>query len=289
MLAAAARRIPIRVYHMHGIRGMTAAGWRRRLLMTTERIACRLSTSVLCVSASTRRTAIDEGLCTPDKLVVLGAGSCNGIDARYRFDPGRFDEQARAATRARLNIPASAPVIGFVGRLVRDKGIGELASAWERLASEFPELHLILVGEEEAEDPVPAPAMATLREHPRVRFVRWVTDPAPYYAVMDVVALPTRREGMPYVPLEAAAMGLPVVATRVDGCVDAIVDGVTGTLVPPEAPKPLADALAVYLRDATLRTRHGAAGRQRVLSDFVPEDVWGQVLALYRALSGASA
>src|SRR3569832_1123238 len=117
MLAAAARQVPLRLYHMLGIRGMTAQGWRRRVLMTTERIACGLATRVLCVSASTRQTAIDEGLCAPEKTVVLGAGSCNGVDARGRFDPARQDEARRAATRARLGLPPPATVIGVVGRI----------------------------------------------------------------------------------------------------------------------------------------------------------------------------
>ena len=86
MAAAAARRVPVRVYHMHGIRGATACGWRRRVLMTAERLTCRLSTRVLCVSASARQLALDERLCPPDKIVVLGAGSCNGIEAPMGVD-----------------------------------------------------------------------------------------------------------------------------------------------------------------------------------------------------------
>lgn len=285
-LAAFANRVPVRIYHMHGIRGMTARGWKRRILMTTEWLACRLSTQVLCVSASTRQTAIQAGLCPPSKVVVLGAGSCNGVDAGERFDPGRFDRGARAEQRTRLEIPIDAPVVGFVGRVVREKGIVELAEAWSSLAQTFPDLHLIVVGPLEAEDPVPGAVIKALRDHPRVRFVSAVSDPAPYYAMMDVVTLPTYREGLPNVPLEAASMALPVVATRVTGCVDAIIDGQTGTLVPPGQAAPLAEALAAYLRDPQLRQRHGAAGRERVLRDFAPKDVWGQVLALYTSQAG---
>jgi len=287
IVAAAARGIPVRIYHVHGIRAMTERGWRRRVLLATERLTCRLSTRVLCVSASARQTMLDEKLCPPQKLVVLGAGSCNGVDGRGQFDPARFDGGTRAGLRADLNIPGSVPVIGFVGRLVRDKGIAELASAWHRLATEFPTLHLLLVGCLEEEDAGAAPVVAALRAHPRVRFIPWVEDPAPLYAVMDVVTLPSYREGLPTVLLEAAAMGLPAVASRVTGCVDAIVDGVTGTLVPPREGTPLAEAIAAYLRAPALRERHGAAGREHVLRAFVPEDVWRRVLALYRSLLSA--
>jgi glycosyltransferase involved in cell wall biosynthesis len=284
IVAAFANRVPIRVYHMHGIRGMTMQGWRRRVLMTTERLACQLSTRVLCVSASTRETALDEGLCPPHKIVVLGAGSCNGVDAQERFDPARVDDGARADLRRRLNIPGTSAVVGFVGRIVREKGIGELAAAWERLAATFPELHLVIVGPLEREDPVPSRVVEALRSHPRVRIVPPVANPAPYYAIMDVVVLPTYREGLPNVPLEAAAMGLPVVASRVTGCVDAIVDGVTGTLVPVATVAPLVEAVTAYLRDPDLGRRHGRNGRARVLREFRPEAVWAGVFALYQSL-----
>jgi len=280
-VAAFLTGVPVRIYHMHGIRGMTAQGWRRRVLMATERVACRLSTRVLCVSASTRQTAIEERLCTPAKIVVLGAGSCNGVEALTRFDPGRHDVGARAALRAQLGISPQAPVVGFVGRVVREKGIVELSEAWSALVRQFPDARLLIVGPLEEGDPVPGPVVARLRADPQVTFIDPVADPAPYYAIMDVLALPTYREGLPNVPLEAAAMQVPVVATRVTGCVDAVVDGETGTLVPAGQVAPLAEAIAAYLRDPALRRRHGAAGRARVLRDFVPEDLWRRLLALY--------
>lgn len=286
VLAAFARRVPVRIYHMHGIRGMTAQGWQRRILMATEALTCRLATSVLCVSASTRQTALDAGLCGPEKIVVLGAGSCNGVDARQRFDPSSFSAQGRAELRARLQLSPEGPVLGFVGRVVRDKGIVELASAWEQLAREFPALQLVLVGPQEREDAVPRTVIDALRDHPRVRFVPQVADPAPYYSIMDLVILPTYREGLPNVPLEAAAMGLPVVATRVAGCVDAVVDGVTGTLVPARDAAALVVAAGRYLRDPALGRQHGTAARARVLRDYVPEELWARLLAYYRAQPG---
>ena len=284
IVAAFAHRVPVRIYHMHGIRGLTARGWRRRILMTTEWAACRLSTCVLCVSDSLRQTAIDERLCDPGKLVVLGAGSCNGVDARERFDPARYDAAARARLRESLGIPAGAAVLGFVGRIVREKGIVELAGAWARLSADFPDLYLVIVGPPEKGDPVPANVMDALRADQRVRFVPAVVNPAPYYALMDVVALPTYREGLPNVPLEAAAMRLPVVASRVTGCVDAVLDGETGTLVSPAQAEPLAEAVAAYLRDPELRRRRGDAGRERVLRDFSPDELWRRVSDLYRQL-----
>jgi glycosyltransferase involved in cell wall biosynthesis len=101
---------------------------------------------------------------------------------------------------------------------------------------------------------------------------------------MDLVALPSYREGFPVVALEAAAMGLPIVATRVPGCVDAVQDGITGTLAPPRDPAALASALERYLSDPALRARHGEAARRHVVTEFRPEALWEAVLAEYRSL-----
>lgn len=281
MVAAALNRVPVRIYHIHGIRSMTATGWLKVVLQSTEWLACLLSTRVLCVSPSTREAAIAAHLCPAKKAVVLGSGSCNGVDALGRFDPGRDNRLPHADLRQHLKLPPTGLVLGFVGRVVRDKGIAELAVAWRDLAARFPDLYLVLVGPPEQGDPVSPEVLHDLENHPRVRFVAAVTETAPYYSLMDVVVLPSYREGLPNVLLEAAAMRLPTVATRVPGCTDAIVDGVTGTLVPPYSGQALAEAIAAYLHSPGLRRKHGAAGREHVLRDFDPEALWRKVLTLY--------
>jgi glycosyltransferase involved in cell wall biosynthesis len=185
--------------------------------------------------------------------------------------------------RARLGISPDAAVLGFVGRLVRDKGIAELAAAWGMLRDEFPGAHLVLVGPEEPQDPVPPGTMELLRQDPRVHLVG-PADSAPWYAAMDVLLFPSYREGFPNVPLEAAAMGLPVVATRIPGCVDAVADGETGTLVPPRDAGALAGAVRPYLASPALRSQHGRRGRERALRDFGQEAIWAALHAEYLRL-----
>jgi glycosyltransferase involved in cell wall biosynthesis len=281
MIAATLARVPIRIYHMRGLPLVAAGGARRRLLWWTERIACTLAHQVLCVSHSLRDTAIHEGLCEPARIRVLAGGSGNGVDAERRFNPGRVPRGARSATRAKLGVGESAAVIGFVGRIVRDKGIVELADAWTRIRDDFPDAHLMLVGPFEPQDPVPAGTEAELRGDARVHLVGEDWNTPPLYAAMDLVVLPTYREGFPNVPLEAAAMGLPVVATRIPGCVDAVEDGVTGTLVRPRDALDLARALRAYLEDPALGRRHGVAGRERVSKEFRQEVIWESLYLEY--------
>lgn len=282
MVAGWLARTPVRVYHLRGLPLLTASGLRRQILRWTERTSCCLAHRVIAVSHSMRSIAISEGLCDADRIKVLLGGSGQGVDATGRFHPP--GEEVRRAARAQHDVPQDAFVIGFVGRVVRDKGIGELASAWRGLRDRHPRLHLVVVGPFEAEDAPPAEVVEALRSDPRVHFTGLEWDTPRLYAVMDVVALPTYREGFPNVPLEAAAMGLPVVATTVPGCIDAVQDGVTGTLVPPRNAVALADALERYISNPALRAAHGAAGRRRVLAEFRPETIWQAIAAEYREL-----
>ncbi len=283
MIAAWLAKVPVRIYHVRGLPFETAQGWQRTLLRTTERISCLLATHVLCNSTSNREVLIRARICPPDKVQVLGHGSSNGVDATGRFDPDSYSATDTQALRAQLGIPASARVCGFIGRLVRDKGILELAEAWTHLRTDFPDLHLLLVGPFEERDAIPDAVRASLENDPRVHLTGMVDDPARYYALLDVLAFPSHREGFPNVLLEAAAMRVPVVAARSSGNIDAVVEDRTGLLVAAGDAATLADAIRCYLNTPALGSAHGEAARQRVLNMFQPVHVWNALLAAYRA------
>ena len=272
-------RVPVRFYHIHGMPFMSAASLKQWIMRWTEKISCRFAHQVLCVSRSVRDVAVAERICPPEKIRVLLSGSINGVDASGRYNPQSLGNGARQQVLEIHGIPRDALVVGFVGRVVRDKGVVELVEAWQILREEFPSLHLLIVGPFEPQDPVPPDVVRVLQRDARIHLTGEVHDMPPVYAAMDVVALPSYREGLGTILLEAAAMGLPVVATRIPGCVDAVVDGVTGTLVPPRDAGALAEASRNYLANPDLRHRHGSAGRERVLRDFRPEAIWD---ALYR-------
>ncbi|HTU61163.1 MAG TPA: glycosyltransferase, partial [Polyangiales bacterium] len=138
LLAAWLTNVPIRVYHVRGLAGMSGNKTRATAARWAEQLCCRLATHVLCVSESVRTTLVESKLCPPERTHVLLKGSSNGVDAEGRFDPARHRPE-REQIRARLGIPANSVVIGFVGRLVIDKGILELHEAWQQLRAQFPQ------------------------------------------------------------------------------------------------------------------------------------------------------
>lgn len=286
MMAATLCRVPVRIYHQHGLPLMTATGLRQRLLRMTERIACRLAHQVICISESLREVLVAEGLCPPERIKVLGHGSIDGVEAGETFNPVRVSTAAAQRVRARYQIPEDALVIGFVGRIVRDKGLIELTASWRVLREEFPSLHLLVAGPFESQDPIPADVEATLRSDPRIHLAGLVHEMASLYRALDLLVLPTYREGFGASLLEAGAMELPVVATRIPGCVDAVRDGETGLLVPVRDADALIAAIRVYLGDPELRRRHGANGRDRALRQFDPGTIREGLFQEYLRLLG---
>ena len=269
-LAARLTGVPVRIYTLRGLRLETASGLRRRLLTATERISCACVQRVLCVSQSLRRRCLELELCPPSKLAVAASGSSNGIDVD-RF--ARVAKETRDRLRAELNLDRS-PVIGFVGRLTRDKGIEDLRGVLERAERDLPDCRLLLIGGAEDGDPLPPATRRWIADHPRVLDLGAIDDPAPYYSLMNVLAFPSKREGLPNAPLEAAAAGVPTVGYRVTGTVDAVEDGVSGALVEAGDVDALAAAALAYLGDAELRERHGRAARERVARLYDRERVW---------------
>jgi len=189
-----------------------------------------------------------------------------------------------AQLRRNLNIPPDAPVIGFIGRLTRDKGIVELIEAFKAVSIKLSDARLLLVGPFEQDDPVPAHTRREIATNPFIHHVGWVASTTDYLHAMDLMALPTYREGFPNVALEAAAAEKPIVATRVTGVVDAVVDGVTGLLSPVGDPRMLAVNILRLLTQKELAKSMGRAARQRVEADFSIERVCAQFESFYLKL-----
>jgi len=255
----------------------------RSVLKLMEWLACALADQVFAVSCSVLDIVVSQRLCPQGKIKVLEHGSCNGIDAVSLFNPTNLDQNKIQELRSQICLDENAIVIGFVGRLVKDKGVVELASAWKSIRNAYSHSRLLTIGPAEPHNPVPNDILEELNGDDRVTMLDFVAnDEMPnYYGIMNIVVLPSYREGFPYVVLEASAMGLPIVATRVTGCTDAVINGVTGTLVPPRDIQGMVEAISLYVEDPELRLKHGQTGRNRVLAHFKPEPIWDALSADY--------
>jgi lipopolysaccharide/colanic/teichoic acid biosynthesis glycosyltransferase len=217
------------------------------------------------------------------KAVVLASGTCNGIDVE-RYQP-TVENVARAEElRHGLDLPTDVPVIGFVGRFTRDKGIPELMDAYEELRGEYPALRLLLVGDFEDGDSVPRSVRLRIENDQRVIRTGFVPDTAPYYHLLDVLVLPTFREGFPGTPLEAQAAGKPVVTTKATGAVDSVQDGKTGLVVPVGDALALARAIRSLLNNPTKRAEMGRRGQEWIKRDFAGERVRAALVQEYKDL-----
>lgn len=278
ILAARLVGVPVRIYEIHGFPFETRRGLSRTGLILLERLTCRLATQVLAVSASVQKVALSEGIVSEAKMRVLHHGSCNGVDAADRFNPARIDRHKLAGLKTDLRLPGR--VIGFVGRLTRDKGIYELLRAWSVIRAAYPDVTLLLAGDAEPD----FSAHSVLHRDDRIRAIGHVTDLPCYYALMDFLVLPTYREGFSTVLLEAAAMERPAVVSRVTGTVDLLADGETGLFCEPRSVESLIRQLRWYLDNPDLVRQQGQNARQRVLADFVPADVQTAKWQLYERL-----
>jgi glycosyltransferase involved in cell wall biosynthesis len=257
-LAAWLAGVPHRIYTLRGLRYETTRGLKRALLMTCEWLACKSAHRVICISQSVKESAVRSGIVDGKKAVLLGERASEGISLRHRVH----------TEPASLQLPEAIPVIGFVGRLTRDKGIHELIEAFRILRRSGLEARLLLLGSFETGDPVDPATADAIRTDPDIHWLGYVPDPAPYYQRMDVCVLPTYREGLPTVLLEAAAAGKPVVSTRTTGVVDVVLDGITGLLVPPCDAAALACAISRLLTNRELASRMGRQARRLIAEQF---------------------
>ena len=283
-IAACCAGVPCRIQTKWGIRLETARGLLRFILTLADKIASACAQIVLCDSQSGRTRTIELGLASPTKVKVIASGSSKGIDINHF---ARNEGTIEAASRLRAEIGASAgtPIVGFIGRLNRDKGLKELTSTWLTIRAQRPDALLLVVGPSECESAEELRLLHELQQAPGVRIIGERKNILPIYAAIDVLLMPTHREGFPNVVLEASAFSIPTTGFKVTGMLDAVVDGATGALVDFGDTDRLAQKTLTYLSDSNLRKQHGENARARAIECFQPATLWRGYFEIFKELA----
>lgn len=226
--AIAAKIVGVRVrnYHLMGFRYLGEVGIRKKVLKVLEKISCCLSTSIECVSKSNLELGVSEKIFKRDKAVVVWNGSTGGVDLE-RFSIAKR-EQWRTEIRSKLGYKDSDFVYGFVGRVTKDKGVNEIIDAYFQLQSNDK---LLFVGDMEGEKELDEKLLKKAKSSLNVLFQKSVFDIEKYYAAIDILLLPSYREGFGNVVIEAAAMGTPAIVSDIPGPIDAVISDKTAKVV----------------------------------------------------------
>lgn len=284
MMAALVAKVPHRIYTVTGLRYQGASGVGRFVLMSMERLTCLCANKVIPEGEGVKRTLIADGI-TRKPLKVIHNGNINGINTHYFSPEGR--QTQREETRRRLGIEADEFAFVFIGRIVKDKGMDELAEAMNRLLRMNKKCKLMLVGWFEREQgSITEEHENFFRNNDSVLYVGYKKDVRPYLAAADALVFPSYREGFPRVALEAGAMGLPSIVTDINGCNEIIVEGENGVIIPPRDKNSLYEAMLHFIDNPDKTTAMAANARRMIQEKYEHQDVVEALLEMYQGLEG---
>lgn len=278
MLAGWITRVPVRMHTFTGLVFPTATGWKQRLLMWTDRLTCACATHVNPEGEGVKRDLMTYGI-TKKPLQIIGNGSICGVDMAY------FDRTEAVMKQAAAYREEGCFTFCFVGRIVRDKGINELVSAFVRLHQQYPQVRLLLVGPFEKKlDPVLPETEKAIQEHPAIRFMGFQSDVRPFLVASDALVLPSYREGFPNVVLQAGAMGQPSIVTNINGSNEIILPNENGVIIPSKDEEALYRAMENFLFYPEEIQRMAKKARPLIASRYDRKVLWEALLKAYKRL-----
>ncbi|WKA53863.1 glycosyltransferase family 4 protein [Planococcus shixiaomingii] len=282
-LAAYICGVPIRIYKVRGLRMETATGIKRQILLTAEKISAASATHVLAVSPSLKQRVVELGIAPDNKVVILGKGSSNGFKLE-RFQKTEVLQERIAEKRKEYGLTEKHIVLGFVGRMTKDKGIEEMVEAFLELQKAHANLRLLIIGNYEEGDPVSEKVKQEVISNPNIIHAGFQKDPVPFYYLMNIFVFLTKREGFGNVSIEAALTGLPVIASNVTGAKDTIIDGKTGYLVDVTSNKDITEKINSLVSNSELRNQMALNGKKWAEENFSNEQIWHEMNRYYQTL-----
>jgi glycosyltransferase involved in cell wall biosynthesis len=284
MLAAWLCRVPVRMHTVAGLPLVEATGLKRSILVVTEKITYFCATGVYPNSVGLKDYMTQSLGVNNDKLKIIGKGSSNGIDTG-RFKRSEDMEQQASELRRRYGIKQGDIVFSFVGRIVRDKGIGELVYAFKKLP-ELPggaKVYLLLIGPFEQElDPLHEDDYKFLHNNKSVILAGFQSDVRPWIMASDVFVFPSYREGFPNVVMQSCCLNVPCIVSNINGCNEIIQHEQTGIIVPVKNAEAVYRAMVTLMENMSLRQSYSQAARDYIVANFDQQFVWNELLNEYK-------
>ncbi len=284
MLAARICGVKTRIHTVAGLPMMVEKGSKYRLLKFIERLTYASATQVWPNSNSLLSFITEKKLASPSKLRMIAKGSTNGIDIS-RFNREALEESTITETKTLINYSSQNKYLLCIGRLVADKGIVELVNVFNRLQKDHLSLKLLLVGEYETElDPLPSAVMQEIETNDDIIHINWSDKVEYFMQLSDHFVFPSHREGFPNVLLQAGAMGLPVICSRITGNVDIISNNETGLIFEPANEQQMLDLLQYAIANPQQVQTMAEKLQQIIREDYRQENIWQNILEAYKSL-----
>lgn len=281
MVAAKLARVPVRIHTFTGLIFPSKSGFMKQLLIVMDKVLCRCATNIYPEGNGVRKDLI-KYMITNKPLKVIANGNVNGVDLDY-FDPNQITLSQRNHLRRELDIKLEDFVFIFIGRLVKDKGIDELVSAFKNLPSE--NVKLLLVGPFESQlDPLRKETLKEIKQNPKIIAVGFQEDVRPYFGIANALSFPSYREGFPNVVMQAGAMDLPSIVTDISGCNEIIENGVNGIIIPSKNISKLQSAMEKLVENKVEYKKLRDNSRPMIASRYEQIKVWDALVAEYKLL-----
>ena len=283
MISAWVCRVPHRIYHNHGMALFSSTGLKKAILKLLEKITCMLATEIIFCGESTRQEAIRQNICTMDDTTILGNGTISGVSLS-RFNPTMTNTQ-KVILREELGISEGQFTAGFVGRIVKHKGIDMLINSWELLPEATRQKSTLVLAGAHGNDQLSERLMKFCEANNNIQYLGRRPNIEEIYQIFDVLVLPSWHEGFPYSVLEAQCMGVPAIVTEVTGNIDAIENGKTGLHVPKNDAEALANAISTLVNNDNIRHEMSKAARNRIQQHFSQDVAMKHLSEFYNKLA----